>query len=92
MPLALSVTQSAPSCSEHELLAAVRRGDDRAFEVLYSRYHRRIASYVYGMVGDHGRAEDITQEVFGTAAAAEHGSPDRVQALVVRSREERLHR
>jgi RNA polymerase sigma factor (sigma-70 family) len=67
MPLALSVTQSAPSCSEHELLAAVRRGDDRAFEVLYSRYHRRIASYVYGMVGDHGRAEDVTQEVFISA-------------------------
>jgi RNA polymerase sigma factor (sigma-70 family) len=64
MPLALSVTHSAPTCSEHELVAAVRRGDDRAFEVLYARYHRRIASYIYGMVGDHGRAEDVTQEVF----------------------------
>jgi RNA polymerase sigma factor (sigma-70 family) len=67
MTLALSLTQSAPSCSEHELVAAVRRGDDRAFEVLYSRYHRRIASYVYGMVADHGRAEDVTQEVFISA-------------------------
>jgi RNA polymerase sigma factor (sigma-70 family) len=67
MPLALSVTHSAPSCSEHELVAAVRRGDERAFEVLYSRYRRRIASYIYGMVGDHGRAEDITQEVFISA-------------------------
>jgi RNA polymerase sigma factor (sigma-70 family) len=67
MPLALSVTNSALSCSEHELVAAVRRGDERAFEVLYSRYRRRIASYIYGMVGDHGRAEDITQEVFISA-------------------------
>jgi RNA polymerase sigma factor (sigma-70 family) len=67
MPLALSVTNSAPSCSEHELVAAVRRGDERAFEVLYSRYRRRIVSYIYGMVGDHGRAEDITQEVFISA-------------------------
>jgi RNA polymerase sigma factor (sigma-70 family) len=45
----------------------VRRGDDRAFEELYSRYRRRIAAYVLGMVGDHGRAEDLTQEVFISA-------------------------
>ena len=46
---------------------AVRRGDDRAFEVLYQRYHRRIHAYVLGMVKDHGRAEDVTQEVFVSA-------------------------
>jgi RNA polymerase sigma factor (sigma-70 family) len=67
MSLALSVTQPAPSCSEHELVAAVRRGDDRAFEALYSRYRGRIGSYVLGMVGDHGRAEDIAQDVFISA-------------------------
>jgi RNA polymerase sigma factor (sigma-70 family) len=53
--------------SDHALVAAVRRGDDRAFEALYARYHRRIAAYVLGMVKDHGRAEDITQEVFVSA-------------------------
>jgi len=52
---------------EHEFVAAVRRGEDRAFEQLYSRYGRRIVSYVFGMVGDHGRAEDVTQEVFVSA-------------------------
>jgi RNA polymerase sigma factor (sigma-70 family) len=50
-----------------ELVAAVRRGDDRAFEVLYQRYHARIAAYVRGMVKDHARAEDVTQEVFFSA-------------------------
>ncbi|HEX5780294.1 MAG TPA: sigma factor, partial [Solirubrobacteraceae bacterium] len=49
---------------DHRLVAAVRRGDDRAFEALYGRYHRRIHAYIMGMVKDHGRAEDITQEVF----------------------------
>src|SRR5215204_4487281 len=49
------------------LVAAVRRGDDRAFEQLYSRYQRRISAYILGMVKDHGRAEDITQEVFMSA-------------------------
>ncbi len=52
---------------EHELVAAVRRGDDRAFEALYARYRKRIGAYVLGMVGDHGRAEDVTQEVFISA-------------------------
>jgi RNA polymerase sigma factor (sigma-70 family) len=50
-----------------ELISAVREGDDRAFERLYRRYHRRIAAYVRGMVSDHARAEDVTQEVFLSA-------------------------
>src|SRR3954454_7490647 len=53
--------------TDHDLVAAVRRGDDRAFETLYERYHRRIAGYIYGMVGDYGRAEDIAQDVFMSA-------------------------
>ncbi|MDP9384010.1 MAG: sigma-70 family RNA polymerase sigma factor, partial [Actinomycetota bacterium] len=53
--------------TDHSLVAAVRAGDDRAFEQLFERYQRRIAAYVYGMVGDHGRAEDITQEIFISA-------------------------
>src|SRR5688500_19662959 len=53
--------------SDHKLVAAVRRGDDRAFEALYERYNRRIHAYVFGMVKDHQRAEDVTQEVFVSA-------------------------
>src|SRR4051812_32978616 len=53
--------------TEHELVAAVRRGDERAFETLYERYQRRIYAFVLGMVKDHGRAEDVTQEVFVSA-------------------------
>jgi RNA polymerase sigma factor (sigma-70 family) len=49
------------------MVAAVRAGDDLAFERLYRRYQRRIGAYVYGMVHDHGRAEDITQDVFMSA-------------------------
>ncbi|HEX2016387.1 MAG TPA: RNA polymerase sigma factor, partial [Solirubrobacteraceae bacterium] len=52
---------------DEELVRAVREGDDHAFELLYGRYHRRISSYVFRQVGDHGRAEDITQEVFISA-------------------------
>src|SRR4051794_22804236 len=57
----------SPADSDQRLVAAIRQGDDRAFEVLYQRYHRRIHAYVLGMVKDHGRAEDVTQEVFVSA-------------------------
>jgi len=60
-------THQAAEATDHQLVSAVRRGDDRAFETLYSRYERRITAYVYRMVNDHGRAEDITQEVFVAA-------------------------
>jgi RNA polymerase sigma factor (sigma-70 family) len=49
------------------LVAGVRAGDDRAFELLFVRYQPPIAAYVRGMVTDRGRAEDITQEIFISA-------------------------
>ena len=64
---ALRSGQLAPIPSDHGLVAAVRRGDDQAFGELYSRYGRRIVSYIFGMLGDHGRAEDVAQEVFISA-------------------------
>ena len=60
-------TASTLERTDHELVADVRRGDERAFEALYERYHRRIYAFVLGMVKDHGRAEDVTQEVFVSA-------------------------
>ena len=50
--------------TDHELVAAVRRGEDRAFEQLYERYRTRIWSYVGGILHDADRAEDVSQEVF----------------------------
>jgi RNA polymerase sigma factor (sigma-70 family) len=66
---ALAVVSRPP---DHEgddlaLVVGVRAGNDRAFEALYVRYQARITAYVRGMVQDHGRAEDITQEVFMSA-------------------------
>ena len=63
----IALAQHGEGPSDHELVRGVRRGDDRAFELLYERYQRRITAYVAGMVKDHGRAEDITQEVFVSA-------------------------
>ena len=65
--LAVATRPNEGTIEDRALVAAVRAGDDRAFECLYGRYHRRIFAYVRGMVHDHGRAEDITQDVFMSA-------------------------
>jgi RNA polymerase sigma factor (sigma-70 family) len=68
LALTLSMTSMTPStCSEHELITAARRGDDRAFEELYARYRDRIGAFIRSRVGDYGRAEDVAQEVFISA-------------------------
>ena len=53
--------------SELRLVADARHGDDRAFEELYSRYRQRIFAFILSRVHDHGRAEDIAQDVFMSA-------------------------
>jgi len=64
MSAVADVKSALQSTDDLDLVAAVRAGDDRAFELLFMRYEARIAAYVRGMVRDHGRAEDVTQEVF----------------------------
>jgi RNA polymerase sigma factor (sigma-70 family) len=63
LPEALPV----PWSTDYELVGAVRRGEDSAFEELFSRYRGRIRSYVSVILSDADRAEDITQEVFISA-------------------------
>ncbi len=67
MPLTLTKSPRSPASSEQALVAAVRAGDDRAFEELYARYRERIFAFILSRVHDHGRAEDIAQEAFMSA-------------------------
>src|SRR6201996_6073466 len=67
MLLTMSKTSRLPAHSEQELVAAIRAGDDRAFEELYAQYRERIFAFILSKVHDHGRAEDIAQEVFMSA-------------------------
>ena len=78
MPALAAVTRPADGdTDDRDLVARVRDGDDRAFESLFQRYQPRIAAYVRGMVHDHGRAEDITQEVFMSALRRMRDGTDR---------------
>ena len=53
--------------ADAELVAAVRAGDDSAFEELYRRYQPLISRFVCGMLRDTARCEDIAQEAFLSA-------------------------
>jgi RNA polymerase sigma factor (sigma-70 family) len=67
MEPAQTATSLAALRSEQGLVIAARRGDDRAFEALYAQYRDRVYSFILSKVRDHGRAEDICQEVFMSA-------------------------
>lgn len=48
--------------SDAELLAAIERGDDGAFDVFVERYGRRLFAFGVQMCGHHEDAEDVFQE------------------------------
>jgi RNA polymerase sigma factor (sigma-70 family) len=48
--------------SDEALVAAVRAGDGRAFEVIYDRYHRPLLSFCRHMLGDREEGEDALQQ------------------------------
>ncbi len=49
---------------ETAIIERARRGDQVAFELIYSQYHQRIAGYLFRMVQDPDVAADLTQDVF----------------------------
>jgi RNA polymerase sigma factor (sigma-70 family) len=53
--------------ADRDLVAAVRGGDEAAFDELYIRYRPQIAAHLRGLLRDDGRAEDVTQEAFLSA-------------------------
>jgi RNA polymerase sigma-70 factor (ECF subfamily) len=46
------------------LVNAFLAGESRSFDVLVERYQTRLLNFVYRIVGDRERAEDLVQEVF----------------------------
>ena len=49
---------------DHLLIERFNSGDVRAFEVLVTKYQRRVASLINKQVRNAGVAEELTQEVF----------------------------
>ena len=49
---------------DHELIAATKNGEERAFDEIVARYKGRLINFLYRMLGDYEEAVDLTQETF----------------------------
>ena len=56
--------QDLRSLADEDVMQLVRRGDARAFEVIYERHSAAAFSLAYRMMGTRGGAEDVTQDAF----------------------------
>lgn len=61
---ALAGEISVGSASDHQLLEAIRTGDEDAFAELVTRYRNPITSYIFRMTSDYDGAVDLAQETF----------------------------
>ena len=52
---------------DERLVAALRRGDEHAFEEIYDRHHRALLGFCRHMLGSHEEAEDALQHLFVSA-------------------------
>jgi len=49
---------------EKLLVRSFIRGDEKAFEVLFEKYHRRLFGFLYSLLKSTGDAEEIVQDTF----------------------------
>jgi RNA polymerase sigma-70 factor (ECF subfamily) len=64
VPFRRSPTSTLSALADEELMQLVRRGEARAFEILYDRHSGVAFSLAYRMVGTRAAAEDVVQEAF----------------------------
>ncbi|MGH7477059.1 MAG: sigma-70 family RNA polymerase sigma factor [Longimicrobiales bacterium] len=56
--------QPLSELTDSELVAAFLDGRRRSFDELVTRYQDRLINFVYRMIGDRDRSEDLVQETF----------------------------
>lgn len=56
--------ESGSAATDEELVRLVVAGERDLFASIYERYYWRVFRMAYGMSGNHGSAEDLTQEIF----------------------------
>jgi RNA polymerase sigma-70 factor (ECF subfamily) len=56
--------QDLRSLADEDLMQLVRRGEARAFELIYERHSGAAFSLAYRMMGTRAGAEDVTQDAF----------------------------
>lgn len=62
--IGLGSSRSIETANDHELLAAIRDGDEAAFQEIVRRYRNPITNFVYRMIDDYERSVELAQETF----------------------------
>ncbi|MCS6886150.1 MAG: sigma-70 family RNA polymerase sigma factor [Acidobacteriota bacterium] len=62
--LAPATAELPEQLTDHELVEAVGKGDETAFEILVNRYKGQIVNFIYQMLQDYDRAAELAQETF----------------------------
>ena len=62
--IGLGGSHSIETANDHELLAAIRDGDEAAFQEIVRRYRNPITNFIYRMLDDYERSVELTQETF----------------------------
>lgn len=52
------------SFDEKQLLKAISKGDEKAFETLFLYYYPRVKGFISGLLQSQEEAEDIAQDIF----------------------------
>lgn len=60
----LDLANGTSSATDHELVMAVAKGDEAAFQEIVHRYRNQIINFIYRMLNDYDRATDLSQETF----------------------------
>ncbi len=68
--MAVAVNAARQLDDDAELVARTRAGDERAFGELFARYRAPITAFIAARLRDHGRAEEVAQDVFVSALRA----------------------
>jgi RNA polymerase sigma-70 factor (ECF subfamily) len=62
--IGINSSRSVETANDHELLAAIRDGDEAAFQEIVRRYRNPITNFIYRMIDDYERSVELTQETF----------------------------
>ena len=60
----LASSASQPPEATEQLIEGCLRGDQHAWDLIVTRYWRKVFNIAYKFVGRHDLAEDLTQEIF----------------------------
>ena len=60
----LASASSQPPETTEQLIEDCLKGDQQAWNLIITRYCRKVFNVAYKFVGRHDMAEDLTQEIF----------------------------